>query len=678
MEKRKKILLILLLLLAFFNLVFLIISIFSFSFVPVSGRTSLGGGIILSIGEKKVFIHSPENRTYNFEVSNDSYYFPLYNIPLNVSSNFEVKNWSYILFQKTPRNYVNSFNGGYFTPNLSDFRAYRWNNTLTVYAEDKRGEKYFKDVSFFVEVPNTAPLILEPFNTSLFGCENEIFSYSFNATDRDEDDLNAIVSPSEIFFGSVKSIPNQTTVTLEVTSRILSKAIIGGNNFGNKTYPLVVYAVDPSNLLDYKNLNVTILEINNPPRINPIGTRTVWTKGENSTLFEKVYAEDLEDGNSDIGNLSFYLEFLNSPQIFNISENGTIYFQPNETYLEEDGSSKIYYVKVCVKDNGIKNPYPNLNNLCNNNGSSLSVCEYLFLVVTQENRPPIIKSYYPKNLSLEIFGTQELFFNASAYDPDGNLLDLYWYVDNFSKKVDYYVNVSNFTFTFGCNVKGNHKLKLIATDGNLSDSIEWNISVKEVPCEKISLGGGGGGGCSPKWVCEDWKICQNLERTAKKGEILGEIYRNIKEKCNIKNLNDSVCGFQTRQCHDLNNCSSMFGMPPQIQDCYFKEEPNCFDGILNCHDGSCEIGIDCGGPCKPCPSCSDGIKNQGEEGIDCGGPCPLPCYKEQKPKTEVEEKETPLYYYLIIGILFILCLILLVKIIRMLKFKKELEEFEED
>jgi hypothetical protein len=30
--------------------------------------------------------------------------------------------------------------------------------------------------------------------------------------------------------------------------------------------------------------------------------------------------------------------------------------------------------------------------------------------------------------------------------------------------------------------------------------------------------------------------------------------------------------------------------------------PSCFDGIENCHDGGCEEGIDCGGPCKPCPT----------------------------------------------------------------------------
>ncbi|HZV70127.1 MAG TPA: GEVED domain-containing protein [Saprospiraceae bacterium] len=51
--------------------------------------------------------------------------------------------------------------------------------------------------------------------------------------------------------------------------------------------------------------------------------------------------------------------------------------------------------------------------------------------------------------------------------------------------------------------------------------------------------------------------------------------------------------------------------------------PSCTDGIQN----QGETGIDCGGPCAPCPgtpTCSDGIKNQGETGIDCGGPC-KPC-----------------------------------------------------
>jgi Tol biopolymer transport system component len=39
-----------------------------------------------------------------------------------------------------------------------------------------------------------------------------------------------------------------------------------------------------------------------------------------------------------------------------------------------------------------------------------------------------------------------------------------------------------------------------------------------------------------------------------------------------------------------------------------------------------ETGVDCGGSCPACPSCDDGLQNQGESGVDCGGPCaPCPC-----------------------------------------------------
>ena len=48
----------------------------------------------------------------------------------------------------------------------------------------------------------------------------------------------------------------------------------------------------------------------------------------------------------------------------------------------------------------------------------------------------------------------------------------------------------------------------------------------------------------------------------------------------------------------------------------------CTDGVRN----QGEQGIDCGGPCPgTCANCADGIMNQGETSVDCGGPCD-PCY----------------------------------------------------
>jgi len=46
----------------------------------------------------------------------------------------------------------------------------------------------------------------------------------------------------------------------------------------------------------------------------------------------------------------------------------------------------------------------------------------------------------------------------------------------------------------------------------------------------------------------------------------------------------------------------------------------CSDGIQNGN----EEGVDCGGSCAPCATCSDGVQNGNEEGVDCGGSC-APC-----------------------------------------------------
>ena len=91
----------------------------------------------------------------------------------------------------------------------------------------------------------------------------------------------------------------------------------------------------------------------------------------------------------------------------------------------------------------------------------------------------------------------------------------------------------------------------------------------------------------------------------------------------------STDGLQIRTCVDLSNCSTSYNRPNEVKYCLYTPNPNCYDGLLNCHDGLCEILADCGGPCSSCPTCSDGILNchangKCEEGVDCGGPC-RPC-----------------------------------------------------
>lgn len=49
----------------------------------------------------------------------------------------------------------------------------------------------------------------------------------------------------------------------------------------------------------------------------------------------------------------------------------------------------------------------------------------------------------------------------------------------------------------------------------------------------------------------------------------------------------------------------------------------------DCYNGTTDIferGVDCGGFCKPCATCNDGIKNGDEEDVDCGGTECDPCF----------------------------------------------------
>ena len=74
------------------------------------------------------------------------------------------------------------------------------------------------------------------------------------------------------------------------------------------------------------------------------------------------------------------------------------------------------------------------------------------------------------------------------------------------------------------------------------------------------------------------------------------------------------------------------------------------------------------------PTCSDGIKNQGEEDIDCGGPC-KPCKKEYPEITE----DTIKYKFggALLFAFFLLSMIVLITHYRNLKHKREytIEEF---
>jgi len=475
-------------------------------------------------------------------------------------------------------------------------------------------------------------------------CENTRLNYSFRVIDTDGDLLGFFINPrTHIPFYVYPEFSEEGETSTDVEVLTLRNLIKGDVNHAEATrgrswavYPEIISAAEVESspaLSDSKETNITIIEVNNEPEIGNIGARTIWTRGDNTIFSHTTQIRDLENGDENSNKINLSLSFWNTTPFFNMTRNGIMFF--NATNRSE--LIGVYNLSVCAKDSGIEEPHRNIS-LCWNYGwyaDAITSCRNFSLTITNENRKPNITSYYPfngsiariPNESINVKGSDILYFNLTKYDADGTIPDNYWYVNDTFKEYDYGRSFDEFEYSFGCDISGNYIIKAIVSDGELNNSVYWNFSVQYVSCPAPSSGGGGGGGgggsvfCKEKWVCNDWSQCKNLKE-AEKYEINKKYSSLIKERCKLLDYKEAVCGYQERVCSDLNYCKTNLSKPGIIKECYFSENPDCKDGIKNCHNGSCEILTDCGGPCLACPSCFDNIKNQNETDVDCGGPCP--------------------------------------------------------
>lgn len=610
-------------------------------FPVIVGKSLIGTVSLMIQGERfNIFIHSPENITYNFTNLSEPF-----TIPLNVSSDKAVESWWYTLNDITHSAVVEE--NILFVPN-SSFDAVRGWNRLDVFANNSIGVIESQNVSFFVSVPNTAP-VLSYLPDEMLACEGRSnFSYEFNATDLDENPLEFSLTPSNPFY----VVPvdwtdgRELVVDAHLISDLLSKSHVG-------IHDLTVGVTD-GNLSDSKEFSIDVIEINNAPSVANIGARTIWTSGDNHTFAYQVRVLDIEEGTETEGDFIFNLTFLTGTPFFSISDTGFMSVTPDESNIG------VYSLRVCVTDNGISNIHENIS-YCGT-GNPRTTCRDFSLTVTNINRAPSITSFSPTELQFGMTGTQRTEFSVTKYDPDWTIPDSYWFVNGVLVQYNLGTNSTDgFSYVPGCGVSGLKIVKVEITDGLLNASMQWNVTVQAVSCQDVGGGGGGGGGaCFEKWACEEWSTCQALDYSFEFGGNVSAVdFLAIKSQCESLNFPDSNCGLQLRNCIDLNTCKNKIfkkAKPSEVQACYLTSAPSCSDGIKNCHDNSCEILTDCGGPCPACPSCSDGIQNQGEEGKDCGGPCPNVC------PPELPIKRIPLWWYLVVLIILTLIVIIIIKL----------------
>ena len=502
---------------------------------------------------------------------------------------------------------------------------------------------------------NMAPLI-QDLDKEILVCEASQFSLKFNVVEPDGDSLTIGTSPSGPFF--IRQISSDSHLTeIELFSDNLTKQL------ADKTYEQTIFVSDGKNI-DSKNILITVLETNNPPEIGHLSVETL-DLSSHDKLRKQVPVIDQESGTPLQGDLSFEVSDPVNLLGLTVSEFGEIIYTAAEPHIG------VHDITICVTDSGVKNIESKLG-FCTGNSPLSTSCKKFQLAIAEENSPPSILAFNSSDLSNKIIGAQEVAFQIYKHEPEGIYPDTYWYVDNNLKEIDSGKSSDTFTYSFGCGSAGRHKIKSIISDGMFNDSAEWALEVVNVDCPSgvIPKESIIGAVCEEKWGCLDWGLCQNAVQSNVTNSITDLARQSITQECNANGWDESACGYQVRTCTDLNDCNSITKKPIEIMSCQFSLEPRCSDEIQNCHDGACEFLTDCGGPCPACPTCSDGIKNQGEEGIDRAGPCP----KQRSGKQQDASEGGPILKQSMLMAIVIALVIAVIQIFKIIHDKNKLEE----
>ena len=89
--------------------------------------------------------------------------------------------------------------------------------------------------------------------------------------------------------------------------------------------------------------------------------------------------------------------------------------------------------------------------------------------------PPTIDSFTPENTTLEINEGETIQFTHTSSDPDNDTLTYSWPLDSVER-----ATTQNWTYTSDYDDAGIRNVALVVSDGALTDSQQWNVTVLNV------------------------------------------------------------------------------------------------------------------------------------------------------------------------------------------------------
>ncbi|MCD4666741.1 hypothetical protein K8R47_02950 [archaeon] len=274
--------------------------------------------------------------------------------------------------------------------------------------------------------------------------EDALFHYDVNATDGD---LHIL---SNNIFNIVETLnftTNETWFNINMASGLINQTF-NVTYIGNHSINITVN--DSTGTMSSEVINFTILEIDDAPILNPIGTKEV-SKG---ALFHyDVNATDEEDGGDDTGNLTFR---ANETWFLINSSNGLINQTFNITFVGQN------WINITVNDSA--------------GGEDSEVINF---TVRDVNSVPTIGASSPAEYVNIVENSSQLFLITGNDNDTLDTLNFSWYLDEELNQTSTGSPGSQKSFTYNANFsdEGYHNLTIFISDGTNETFDYWNITV---------------------------------------------------------------------------------------------------------------------------------------------------------------------------------------------------------
>lgn len=270
---------------------------------------------------------------------------------------------------------------------------------------------------------NHAPVLDGIGNKSV--SENELLSFSINATDEDVGDILTY---------SAQNLPGGATFNAGTRTFTWTPTYDQGSN----DYPVVFTVKDNQNAQDSETITITVNNINRAPVLNSIGNKTV---NEGELLSFTVSATDV-DGDT----LTYTAENLPTGASFDPSAR-TFTWTPDYT---QSGS---YQPVFKVSDGQAEDS------------------EIITMTVNNINRTPVFDPIADQTVN----EGQTLEFIVHATDPDGDVLT--YSVTNLPQGAAFDPNTQTFTWTPDYSQSGSYNVSFTASDGQSSSSFKTKATI---------------------------------------------------------------------------------------------------------------------------------------------------------------------------------------------------------